>query len=131
MAASGKETVLVYNMEHTDKGRMLKLICVQLGIRVRVVEKSEYLQSIGSLAGLKGAESVEQKYEGEGFTDEMLVLCGFTRNRMDLLLGMFKRQKMERIALKAVVTEHNWSWNSIQLHDELQQEHAYMHQKNG
>ena len=35
---------------------------------------------------------------------------------------------VERIALKAVVTEHNWSWDSIRLHDELRQEHEYMRQ---
>lgn len=129
MSSPTKETLLVYNMQNTGKGKLLKLICMQLGIRVRVVEKEEFLQPIGYLAGLKGAQPSEECYDGEGFTDEMLILSGFTRNRMDLLFAAFKRQKMERIALKAVVTEHNWSWDSIRLHDELQQEHAYMRQK--
>ena len=130
MSSSGKETVLVYNMQNTDKGRLLKLICMRLGIRVRVVGQEEYLQPIGYLAGLKGVDPTEKTYEGEGFQDEMLILSGFTGDRMDMLFGMFRRQKMERIALKAVVTEHNWSWDSVRLHDELRQEHAYMQQKN-
>ena len=128
MSSPTKETLLVYNMQNTSKGKLLKLICMQLGIRVRVVEKEEFLQPIGYLAGLKGVEPSEERFDGEGFDDEMLILSGFTSNRMDLLFGMFRRQKMERIALKAVVTEHNWSWDSIRLHDELRQEHAYMQQ---
>ena len=128
MSSPTKETLLVYNMQNTSKGKLLKLICMQLGIRVRVVEKEEFLQPIGYLAGLKGVEPSEERFDGEGFDDEMLILSGFTSNRMDLLFGMFRRQKMERIALKAVVTEHNWSWDSIRLHDELRQEHEYMRQ---
>ena len=131
MSSSGKETVLVYNMKNTSKGKLLKLICMQLGIRVRPVEPEEYLQPVGYLAGLIGVEPSETGYNGEGFDDEMLILCGFTGSRMDLLFGMFRRQKMERIALKAVVTEHNWSWDSIRLHEELQQEHTYMQQNRG
>ena len=131
MSSPTKETLLVYNMQNTSKGKPLKLICMQLGIRVRVVEKEEFLQPIGYLAGLKGVEPSEERFDGEGFDDEMLILSGFTSNRMDLLFGMFRRQKMERIALKAVVTEHNWSWDSIRLHDELRQEHAYMQQNRG
>jgi len=131
MSSPTKETLLVYNMQNTSKGKLLKLICMQLGIRVRVVEKEEFLQPIGYLAGLKGVEPSEERFDGEGFDDEMLILSGFTSNRMDLLFGMFRRQKMERIALKAVVTEHNWSWDSIRLHDELRQEHAYMQQNRG
>lgn len=131
MSSPTKETLLVYNMQNTSKGKLLKLICMQLGIRVRVVEKEEFLQPIGYLAGLKGVEPSEERFDGEGFDDEMLILSGFTSNRMDLLFGMFRRQKMERIALKAVVTEHNWSWDSSRLHDELRQEHAYMQQNRG
>ena len=128
MSSPTRETLLVYNMQNTAKGKLLKLICMQMGIRVRAVEKEEFLQPIGYLAGLKGVEPSEERFEGEGFDDEMLILSGFSSNRMDLLFGMFRRQKMERIALKAVVTEHNWSWDSIRLHDELRQGHEYMRQ---
>lgn len=131
MSSPIKETVLVYNMQNTGKGKLLKLICMQLGIRVRAVEREEFLQPIGYLAGLKGVEPSSKRYDGEGFTDEMLILSGFTGKRMDLLFAAFRRQKMERIALKAVVTEHNWSWDSISLHNELRQEHAYMQQNRG
>ena len=127
-----KETVLVYNMEGGNKGRMVKLICMQMGIRIKVVDKSQYMKPIGELAGLKEitGQGQDESYEGEGFTDEMLIMCGLTGSRIDQLLDSFRRQKMERIALKAVLTEHNKTWNSIQLHDELRREHEYMNNNN-
>ena len=127
-----KETVLVYNMEGGNKGRMVKLICMQMGIRIKTVDKSQYMKPIGELAGLKEitGQGQDESYEGEGFTDEMLIMCGLTGSRIDQLLDSFRRQKMERIALKAVLTEHNKTWNSIQLHDELRREHEYMNNNN-
>lgn len=132
MASKGKETVLVYNMEGGNKGRMVKLICMQMGIRIKTVDKSQYMKPIGELAGLKEitGQGQDESYEGEGFTDEMLIMCGLTGSRIDQLLDSFRRQKLERIALKAVLTEHNKTWNSIQLHDELCREHEYMNNNN-
>ena len=131
-STKGKETVLVYNMEGGNKGRMVKLICMQMGIRIKTVDKSQYMKPIGELAGLKEitGQGQDESYEGEGFTDEMLIMCGLTGSRIDQLLDSFRRQKMERIALKAVLTEHNKTWNSIQLHDELRREHEYMNNNN-
>ena len=131
-STKGKETVLVYNMEGGNKGRMVKLICMQMGIRIKVVDKSQYMKPIGELAGLKEitGQGQDESYEGEGFTDEMLIMCGLTGSRIDQLLDSFRRQKLERIALKAVLTEHNKTWNSIQLHDELRREHEYMNNNN-
>ena len=132
MASKGKETVLVYNMEGGNKGRMVKLICMQMGIRIKTVDKSQYMKPIGELAGLKEitGQGQDESYEGEGITDEMLIMCGLTGSRIDQLLDSFRRQKLERIALKAVLTEHNKTWNSIQLHDELCREHEYMNNNN-
>ena len=131
-STKGKETVLVYNMEGGNKGRMVKLICMQMGIRIKTVDKSQYMKPIGELAGLKEitGQGQDESYEGEGFTDEMLIMCGLTGSRIDQLLDSFRRQKLERIALKAVLTEHNKTWNSIQLHDELRREHEYMNNNN-
>ena len=101
-----KETVLVYNMEGGNKGRMVKLICMQMGIRIKTVDKSQYMKPIGELAGLKEitGQGQDESYEGEGFTDEMLIMCGLTGSRIDQLLDSFRRQKLERIALKEAIS---------------------------
>ena len=127
-----KPCVLLYHFQGTRRGRLLKSILVTMGVRIKNVERSEYRKPIGELAGLKEitGQGQDESYEGEGFTDEMLIMCGLTGSRIDQLLDSFRRQKLERIALKAVLTEHNKTWNSIQLHDELCREHEYMNNNN-
>ena len=55
------ETVLLYQIKGTKTAALLKPVLLKLGIRVRIVEPEQYLQSIGFLAGNKAfAESPEQ-----------------------------------------------------------------------
>ena len=55
----------------------------------------------------------------------MLVLCGLSGSQLDALLSSLRRSRVV-VALKAVVTEDNAAWSSLQLHDELRQEHEAM-----
>lgn len=55
----------------------------------------------------------------------MLVLCGLSGPQLDALLSSLRRSRVV-VALKAVVTEDNAAWSSLQLHDELRQEHEAM-----
>lgn len=120
-------SVLLYNMAGTRRGRQLKFILVQLGAKIKNVEKEEYLKSIGEL--LKSTPASETpSYEGEGFSEEMLVMDGFTGKQIDELSMRMRKSKMDRIDLKAVVTETNQSWNSIELYEEIKKEHEQMHQ---
>ena len=47
------ETVLLYQIKGTKTAALLKPVLLKLGIRVRIVEPEQYLQSIGFLAGNK------------------------------------------------------------------------------
>lgn len=120
-------SVLLYNLAGTQRGRKLKFILVQLGARIKNVEKEEYLKPIGEL--LKTVPVSEPPvYEGEGFSEEMLVMDGFTERQIDELSMRMRKCKLERIDLKAVVTETNQNWNSIELYKEIKKEHEQMHQ---
>lgn len=120
-------SVLLYNLAGTQRGRKLKFILVQLGARIKNVEKEEYLKPIGEL--LKAVPVSESPvYEGEGFSEEMLVMDGFTGRQIDELSMRMRKCKLERIDLKAVVTETNQNWNSIELYKEIKKEHEQMHQ---
>ena len=108
------------------------------------MEKSQYLTSIGNLAGLpipavfpeasdvqNGDTNLSDSPQAaasmpQDFTDEMLVFCGFTGQLLDTFLLEFKKNRIPRIALKAVLTEQNLLWNSYALHDELAKEHRAM-----
>ena len=51
-----RETVLLINFQDEKQLRDLKMILFTLKIRMKKVEKKEYLQQIGFLAGMKNME---------------------------------------------------------------------------
>ena len=70
------QLILAYNFpaKHLAK---LRMAAMKLGVKVRPVEKREYLQSLGSFTGALG--TFESVYDGENFPELMLVLCGFSQ----------------------------------------------------
>ena len=126
MAKQTGETVLLYHIEG-EKGRKLKALLVQNGIRIRSVKPEQYGQPIGFLAGVKGIEPWEGTYQGEDFPEEMMVLKGIFCRRLDMLLGLMRREGIS-IGLKAVVTEQNMLWDSVKLYEEIREEHEAMTQ---
>lgn len=123
------ETVLLYNLDEGEKARKIKMVLLKMKVKVRKVSKEQYLEPVGFLAGNKEMVSSGEIYEGEGFSEEMLVMKGFTSGRIDLLLREFRKTGIEKINLKAIVTEYNQKWNSIELYQELKAEHEMMHAK--
>ena len=43
--------------------------------------------------------------------------------------GEMRKQKIPKINLKAMLTEHNVKWDSVTLHDELAREHEAVNKK--
>ena len=117
-------TILFYNLDN-EKGRKIKLICLQLKIKIKKAEKADYLQPIGSFFGLMEKNNAPS-FTGETFTDEMLVMKDFNNEVLDRFLFEFRKKQIERVNLKAIVTPQNISWNSLELHEELVKEHESM-----
>ena len=63
------ETVLLYQIKGTKTAVLLKPVLLKLGIRVRIVEPEQYLQSIGFLAGNKAFAESPEAYDGAGFDE--------------------------------------------------------------
>ena len=53
-----RETVLLINFEDQKQLRELKMILFTLKIRMKKVEKEDYLQQIGYLAGIKRDDGI-------------------------------------------------------------------------
>ena len=121
------EKVLLYNLADTPMAFQLKVILASEKIRIRSVTTEEYRQPIGYLAGLPGFSSNGTVYDGEGFSEPMLVMCGFTGRRLDRFLSKMKARRLPAIPLKAVVTSQNQHWDSLKLYEELKAEHEAMH----
>ena len=123
------ESVLYYNpgtpetMEHVAK---LKGVLVRMGIRIRNVSPEQVNQTVGYLAGVPGFEENKEAGEPPVIGEEMLVLKQFSNRRLDELLLNLRRAGVPRIALKAVLTEHNCGWTFYALYNELREEHEKM-----
>lgn len=122
-----QKIVLAYNFTPA-RLQALKLICMMLKVQLKPVAREDMLQPIGYLAGLKDIQPAE-KYTGTDGTEEMLLLCGFTRPDLNRLLAAIKKGALKQVDLKAMLTPHNAEWNGLQLFKEISQEHAYMHGK--
>ena len=124
-----QKIILAYNFT-PERLQALKLICMMLRTQLRAVTREELLQPVGYLAGLPEVASVSEAYSGDEGQEEMLLMCGFSRQDLDRLLAAIKKGKLRQVALKAMLTPTNCTWSGLQLLQELSQEHAYMHGKN-
>ena len=115
---------LLYNFKDAARLQKVRFALFKLGIAGCIVDAADFGQPVGYLCDLEGFSPVEETVEG-GFSDEMLVLCGLSGPQLDALLSSLRRSRVV-VALKAVVTENNAAWSSLQLHDELRQEHEAM-----
>lgn len=144
------ETVLYYAPENTEHVGLLKGVLVQMGIKIKNLTPARCEKKIGFLAGMEGfldntaredsANGNKENYGNVSFVgmetlslggqqasqvpikDELLVLCGFTDERLDELLANLKKAGVPRTSLKAVVTETNAQWTVYELYGHLLEE---------
>lgn len=124
-----KPTILLFNF--SDKPRLDKIIraILPLKIKIKKVDKEDYMQPIGSLIGIKGIDSIEEKYDGPELNDEMLLLSDMTDPQLNQLLQSLRKAGVS-INLKAVLTENNKYWNTLQLYEELKLENEALNKTN-
>ncbi len=139
-----REQVLYYTPSNTPNVAKLKGVLVRMGVRIKNISSEQMGQTIGYLAGIPGFEASEacaaESTVGDSSTGsgvgasssaspipcEVLVMHNFTSRRIDELLLNLRRAGVPRIALKAVVTEHNSAWTFYHLYEEIRKEHEAM-----
>ena len=119
-----KEMVLLYNVRNKPFTPKLKSILLRLGIKIKVVAPNEFSVPIGTLIGTTAASS-SPTAEDCSFSDEMIVMVGFTNARLDLFLKALRKDGI-LIPLKAILTPQNSTWNALELRNELAKEHKKM-----
>lgn len=139
-----KEMVLYYAPENVVNVGLVKGVLVQMEIRIKNLTPGRCEKKIGYLAGLDGFEDedmdpdrasvpgvgqqaspVPVKYPtagGEGINEELLVLCGFTEDRLEQLLERLKKAGVPKSVMKAIVTEFNAHWTVYELYGHLVEE---------
>lgn len=119
----GKEMVLLYGLEN-KKGEEIRRICLQLGIRIKHVRKEQLHLPVGMLSVIRdtsGVKAASSSVDSE-VPEEMMVMSGLSSAAVDRFLARMKKAGIG-IDLKAVVTEYNKNWSSVQLYQELKAEH--------
>ena len=86
-----KETILLYHIADQDRLHAIQRALLPLGMRIRMVQKEEYLQPVGFLAGVKEIQSGTEQYEGEELEKEMMVMAGLSSGRIDAVLMALRR----------------------------------------
>lgn len=115
------ETVLMYNCSGPEWAK-LRQIFLMLRVRIWQVAPEQYGLTLEELL----SRSEESRPVEESFLEPMLVFCGLAQGRLDQILTTMNRAGLPRIALKAMLTPTNKSWNSQQLWTELRLEHEAM-----
>jgi hypothetical protein len=112
--------LLCYNLPE-EKRRKVRLLAMRLTVRVRPVEPAEYGQPLAALCGLEPLR--DPAPQAQGFAEEMLVLAHFPPDLLNRFLYGMRKDGIAPVALKAVLTETNQSWDSAALRDQLAAEH--------
>ena len=115
------ETVLMYNCSGPEWAKLRQIFLMLRG-RIRQVAPEQYGLTLEELL----SRSEESRPVEESFLEPMLVFCGLAQGRLDQILTTMNRAGLPRIALKAMLTPTNKSWNSQQLWTELRLEHEAM-----
>lgn len=120
-----KQMILLYNFNRYRLQSIRKALA-PLNVPIKNVLKKDFMQPVGYVAGIDGILPSSDKLSQECFTDEMLVVCGFGSEKIDLLLALLKQGAVEKVDLKAVITPSNVYWSSIKLYKEVKSDHIAM-----
>lgn len=122
--------MLLYGLEK-KKEEAVKKLCLQLGIKVKHISPEQFHLPVGMLSVIRNAGTANSPYRmpplanpaPSEIPEEMMIMDGFSSERMERFLERMKKMGISGIALKAVVTEFNKNWDSVQLYRELKTEH--------
>lgn len=114
---------LLYNFSG-KQAEMLKMVCTVVGVHFRDVKPEEFNQQLGALFEIPGMTLTEEPCKDILFAEEMLVLHGFDRIKLEKYLELLDRMNVGNIPLKAMLTENNRVWSGKELYDELCKERA-------
>lgn len=97
---------------------------------MKTVEKKEYLQKIGYLAGMKEIEATQEMYTGEELEKEMMIFSNLREAQLEQILYRIRKNGVKKVDYKAILTDTNKDWTVPQLYEELVGEHEKMKKNN-
>lgn len=116
------DKVLLFHIEDEAIQLRIEMALFMNQVGIKRIEKKDYLQTIGYLAGVEDAKATEIVYEGEELEDPMMILC-MDSDKIDTVLAAFRQMGVPRINYKAMLTPTNATWTPLALYQELKREH--------
>lgn len=111
-----------------ERQQCLRRVCMSK--HIRLMEKSAE-EAFKPLATFFGMASECESADVASFSDEVLVMHGFTPGGMNAFLQAWRQAGQTPIRLKAALTPTNLTWTVAQLHEELVKEDNAMQQHEG
>ena len=124
-----KETILLFNPPKKDELLKIEMALFPLRIRLKRIQKEDYNQPLGYLAGLKDAEPVQGEYTGKELPGPMFVFCFLNDDRLNQALAALRRCGAGPFPYKAILTPTNSAWTAPDCFAELKKEHEALHPK--
>ena len=107
-------TVLVYNCSGPKFAKMHQIFAM-LHLLMRNVTPDKYHLTLKQLETAQGEAGEAQS----PIPESMLVFCNVNQALLQQVLEVIRLSKLPPISLKAVMTETNQDWTSLQLYEEL------------
>lgn len=122
-------TILSY-VKNQEKEAQIQKLCKRLQITNVRIGQQDVGKELGELCGIyKGTKGTHAPAPLLYQMPELLIFSGIPEGMLDLILAEYRKEKIESVALKAIVTPHNISWTVYELSSELAKEHAAMHRR--
>ena len=120
-----EQFILMFGLDK-DKEKAIRTVGSRIGAVPVTVERRDYSQKLGTLAGVQGFSRDKTVYSGPNFPAEMRVFSGMNSTQVDVFLAEYKKTGVPAVGLKAIVTPHNVFWTAEALFKELLKEHLHM-----
>lgn len=113
--------ILLYQLENAEAWPSLQAAMAIHKLSFRHVSPSEYHIPLGQLSHAVAGSAINID---SPIDEPMMIFCDLAPETLNQFLDLMRRLGISGIALKAVLTPTNQSWNSLQLYEELKKERA-------
>ncbi len=122
-----KETILLFNAPDKEKLLKIEMALFPLRLRLKRIQKEDYNQPLGFLAGMKDIAPAEGTFSGDELPGTMFVFCFLSDSRLNQALAALRRCGAGPFPYKAILTPTNSTWTAPDCFAELKKEHEALH----
>lgn len=122
-----KETILLFNAPDKEKLLKIEMALFPLRLRLKRIQKEDYNQPLGFLAGMKDIAPAEGTFSGDELPGTMFVFCFLSESRLNQALAALRRCGAGPFPYKAILTPTNSTWTAPDCFAELKKEHEALH----